>query len=74
MSSTRLGQYYGLHMQIAPLGAYDVIQYGGFLVIFHFFLSNFGFFLTKLKVLVTMVFEAIIHEAGFFKKTTIKNV
>ena len=39
MSSTRLGKYYGLHIQIAPLGAYDVIQYGGFLVIFPLFFS-----------------------------------
>ena len=31
-------------MQIAPRGAYGVIQYGGILVIFNFFLkSNFGF-------------------------------
>ena len=31
-------------MQIAPLGAYDVIQYGGFLAISHFFFqSNVGF-------------------------------
>ena len=43
MPSTRLGYYYGLRMQIAPLGAYDVIQYGGFLVISHFFQSNVGF-------------------------------
>ena len=30
-------------MQIVPLGAYDVIQHGGFLVIFYFFQSNVGF-------------------------------
>ena len=30
-------------MQIAPLGAYDDIQYCGFLVFYHFFQSSFFF-------------------------------